>query len=629
MKDPKVDQLLELGLPASTTNKSSNSNKKWKRLSLVLLAALSLSHLAVKHIAQLEPTRRWITNCHPIHKETSGVSWKPCTQNTNYSCASLDVPKDYFNASAGSAFIAMLKVPATVPPSRRLGTIFLNPGGPAGSGVDFALRFGPSFTKLLDGRYDLLGFDPRGVGATRPRVECFEDELEWEIFKVGTVLEKGIDIPPDPTTPQAHLHLLNQHHQLLSLQQAAYAKCAESMGSELPYMGTPTVVRDIVEMSRVLEGEETPINFFGGSYGTILGAYLVNMFPSKMGRVLVDGVASSPQWANQHTYTWLKDWLVNTEDAFQWFLRDCSKAGPQACALAKATEENPKDIQGRLEKYLDDLYENPVAVPNGARPGILNSGGARAILYLSTNLPTLWPAIASLFSSALSGNPTPLYNFLIPSLPLHSPASTVSRIQTDLSRVAVSCLDSPPFENAKDGGVEDVVKGMLAALGTSPHFGGSIGMLEPDGGCQFWPASGKGPERYTGPWNATLPHPMLIVSNTADPITPLASGRELNELMGNSSRLVIQNSPGHCSLGSVSSCTQKRYREYFLEGKLPEDGEVCEVDQGYFPGFNADEEERWMGMDAEARGRWEIGQQVKKAWDEWVVGEMGRGRRFL
>jgi len=225
------------------------------------------------------------------------------------------------------------KMPASVPATERLGSIFLNPGGPGGSGFDFTFRFGPSLSNILEGRYDLIGFDPRGIGRTRPKVLCFPTKLAYQLFKAGTVLDHGFNIPSDPFSVEGRFRLLEQHRELLALQQAEYERCAETMGDELRYMGTSTVVRDIEEMSRIFEGEDAPINFFGGSYGTVLGAYLVNMIPEKIGRVYIDGVASAPQWANRHTYEWLPEWMKYTETTYQWFLKSCFSVRNRVCPL--------------------------------------------------------------------------------------------------------------------------------------------------------------------------------------------------------------------------------------------------------------------------------------------------------
>jgi pimeloyl-ACP methyl ester carboxylesterase len=169
------------------------------------------------------------------------------------------VPKDYYNASAGFATIAVSKRPASVPASERLGSIFLNPGGPGGSGFEFTFRIAPYLSDILEGRYDLIGFDPRGIGQTVPKVLCFSSKLAYQMFKAGTVLDHGFNIGPDPFSSEGRFHLLEQHRELLALQQAEYERCGEAMGDELRYMSTSTVVRDIEEMSRAFEGEDAPM----------------------------------------------------------------------------------------------------------------------------------------------------------------------------------------------------------------------------------------------------------------------------------------------------------------------------------------------------------------------------------
>ncbi|KAM0787663.1 hypothetical protein ACM66B_003726 [Microbotryomycetes sp. NB124-2] len=507
------------------------------------------------------------------------MKWHDCPSNPGFKCGSLAVPKDYFNSSAGVAHIAMIKFSATDPKSK-LGSLFLNPGGPGGSGVTLAAGFGPVLSRVLNGSYDIIGFDPRGIGRTRPRVECFDSARAYAQFKAGTVLERGFEVPPDPTSEEGRQVLLRQHQQLMALQQAEFAKCGEAMGDELKYMGTPTVVRDIEYMNTVLEGKHARINYLGYSYGTILGAYLVNMLPAaKLGKIVIDGVASARQWANDHTYEWLPDWLVYTEDAFDWYARDCVKAGPKGCAVAKEGE-SPKQLQERLLAFLDNLYEQgPVAVPDASRPGMLSSGMARTVLYSSTNSPATWPRVSEAFAQAME-RPRMLYELLVRPFP----SAHAANIQTDLSRVAVSCLDSPPYDSYKQWpNASLMVDKTLAALKVSPHFAANVHPIEPDGGCQWWPVAGRAPERFTGPWNNTLDTPMLIISNTVDPITPLTSGKEIKKSMGDSARLLIQNSVGHCSLSSVSKCTVGHWQRYFLTGQLPENEELCEIDKGYFP----------------------------------------------
>lgn len=289
------------------------------------------------------------------------------------------------------------------------------------------------------------------------------------------------------------------------------------------------------------------------------------------------------------------------------------KVGPKGCALAHVGDQDPSDIGKRLDEFFDKLYSHPIPVPMTTRPGIMFSGTARSHLYRSTNSPAAWPKISNAFADAMAGNITSLYVMFLEPFDLDQGLHD----QKDLSRAAVSCADSLPFKKDEFPTAEFMTNQTLRALDVSPHFGASVSLAEPDGGCQFWPASGKAPERFTGPWNATLKTPMLIISNTADPITPLSSGRELNALMGNSSRLLIQNSPGHCSLGSVSRCTSRHIKRYFLYGELPEDEFTCEIDQGYFPGEKVGVSAKTLTQ--EERTLLESSRRLAKAWQELSV----------
>ncbi|KAE8248999.1 hypothetical protein A4X06_0g3430 [Tilletia controversa] len=515
--------------------------------------------------------------------------WKPCPghEHEGFQCSYVRVPKDYFDKSKGYAYVAVSKYPATARGKDFRGAIYLNPGGPGGSGVKFSYRFAQTLSILLKGRYHVIGFDPRGIGATRPLVDCFGSTRAFQLFKAGTALERAFDVAPDTFSDEGRQTLLRQWTEAQALKHAEMEVCNKTMGDELRYMGTATVVRDIsyINFEGGL-GEGHPINFVGYSYGTILGAYLVNMLPaSSLGHVVIDGVASAPGWSHMPPERWLPSgWMIDTEKAYDWLIKECSEAGPSACAVAKEQGEEPQKITDRLMAFFDELYHQPLAVPYGPRPGMLTSGIARAMLYLTTNQPSLFPTVASFLADAMAGNGTQLYYLAIQPLSTDPEAKS----QMDLSRVAVSCGDSPPYEDPEAGNWPKPSPELLVNITLdnfekfTPHFAASAPSIEPDGGCEWHPASGRTPERFTGPWNNTLDVPMLVISNTADPITPRSSGEEIHKLMGNSSGLLIVNTPGHCSLAGVSRCSFQTLQDYFLEDKLPAEGKVCERDEGIF-----------------------------------------------
>ncbi|SCV74062.1 BQ2448_6494 [Microbotryum intermedium] len=530
-------------------------------------------------------------------KQSSSIDWQPCTQNASWSCAHITVPQNYLDTTAGEARIAVLKVPSTAAHEDRLGSIFVNPGGPGNSSIDFIASFGEYISQLVKGRYDVIGFDPRGVGRTEPLLECFNSTLDHELFKAHTVLEHGFDVHPDPKSPAGRRHLIEQHQERMALMKAEYERCGKMMGDELRYMSTPTVARDIVEMTEQLEGKGALVHYYGFSYGTILGQFLLNMFPNRVGRVIIDGVVDAKQWAETNSPVWLHDWLNSTEAAYDWFLRDCHRAGPKHCPLAHMGDESPSAISKRIFDFVEQLYDHPLSVPDGARPGILSSGAARSQVYGLTNRPAFWRTDAARIAAMLDGNATELYNAVY--IPFSAPDR---RGQLDLSRIAVACGDTIGYQSERDFPTAEYLT--------------DVSLIEPDGSCEHWPALRKTPERFNGPWDSKLKNNVLIIGNTAHPITPLTSARVANARFTNSTRLLIQNSPGHCSFGGVSTCTAKHSRNYFLSGKLPEKDEiVCELDQGYFDSLDPEHEGEREGEELEL---FELGKAITSRWGAFL-----------
>ncbi|KAK0443957.1 uncharacterized protein EV420DRAFT_1484833 [Desarmillaria tabescens] len=510
-------------------------------------------------------------------REPGEIIWEPCPGGyTGLDCGSNSpitiinsVPKDYFNPSAGTSTIAFARQKATSAQERI--------GGPGGSGMNLLLRVGEYITELLGDQWDLIGFDPRGIGRSTPAIKCFSSVLEAQLFVANTVIEQGITVSSisNLSSPMLRDQLIEQHKQFLALKKSQAESCGERMGDELAYMGTATVVRDMDLMSKIFDGEGSKINYWGGSYGSILGAYLVNMLPHRIGYSVIDGIADPIAWSSVPSHKWPFNWLSSAEKAYHMYLEDCSRAGPSLCPLAMYQDEPWENIEQRLEQFFDRLALKPLATSRSSRPGYLTSGAARSLLLIHLERPGMWPASAKAFAEAMSGNGTQLYNWIIP-------PSGISH-ENDVARLAVTCLDSPPSLPMKDPPSAEHLadEGLKTLREVSPHFGMSVGMGEPDGGCQYWPA--KGPERFTGPWNATLDIPMLIISNTADPVTPISSGLLINSLMPDSSVLIIQEGPGHTSTSMVSLCTMKLQRRYMSEGIGPANGTRCAVDNPTFP----------------------------------------------
>nr|GAT45843.1 predicted protein [Mycena chlorophos] len=397
-------------------------------------------------------------------------------------------------------------------------------------------------------RLGLVGFDPRGINMTTPRVACFRSMADANLFSANTILEKGLTVSSSNISDRAPAR-----------RSKASSSCKHGNTSPSWARG---MRRGHGRRPQEFDGKGAKINYWGASYGTIIGAYLVNMLPDRVGRVVIDGMVDPVGWANQPSHKWAFGDLSSTEKTYTYYLQKCTEAGPSRCPIAKSQNEPPSDISARIEAFLDALAVSPLPViGNGvARTGILTSGSARRLL------------LTSLVRIRIG----------------FRPKQTSTRATLRPRASSRSCLDSPPpFEDAERSpppSAEDLAAEFLRTMDhVSSHFGASVSVGEPDGGCHFWPTSGKGPERFTGPWNASLEVPMLIVSNTMDPITPIQSGLLINSLMPHSSRMIIQDGPGHCSTAIATPCTQKLVRDYYA-GVVPANGTMCGMEYEFFPG---------------------------------------------
>ncbi|CAL1709998.1 unnamed protein product [Somion occarium] len=493
------------------------------------------------------------------------IVWNPCNEPDDLpgtDCGYIIVPKDYLNASAGTAKIALGRLKAE---SDRLGSILFNPGGPGATAKSVITKKGDRLQLRVGKRYDIIGFDPRGIGETIPAVRCFDDSFTYKDFQRNTILERSYEFASNQTREDIRKLLIHQESEVDALLRTQYARCAKKMADELRYMGTSTVVRDIDFISKTLEGEDALINFYGGSYGSVIGQYLVNMFPDRIGRVLIDAISDATLWSGTPPFRWYRQKLIYSEAVYNTFITECYQAGPHACALARDTDNCPADIDSRLEGFHDSLYYNPLAVPDAIEPGVLTVGRSRLYLTVALESPSSWPETAQLFNEAMTGNATNLLNTI------HERS-----VPPDLARIAVTCNDVKPFPPPSTA---ELVDEYLYDYFNVTRFIFGILTTEPDAGCQYWPVTP--PERFQGPWNHVLRNPILILTSAADPLTP--AGKQVHEMLGSSSRLLIRSGPGHGSFSVPSLCVANFTTSFFERGILPPEGTVCPLEGPLFP----------------------------------------------
>ncbi|KAH7335772.1 TAP-like protein-domain-containing protein [Rhizoctonia solani] len=517
-------------------------------------------------------------------RNNSHINWTPCGNTTiPRECGRFQVPLDYADSTAGTATLAVARLNATATP--HLGTIFLNPGGPGQSGVEWVLS--DDMAIILNGtggQYDIVSWDPRGTGSTVPKVQCFDSGTEEIKFWNGSIRGTNLEVRTDFTNTTVRDEFYSHIDEVDSILVKFGKQCNAQSKDMLKYIGTAATVRDMVALHDYLEGTKL-INYWGVSYGTVLGSYFVNMFPDRVGRFIIDGVVNPWDWATKQPLQ-VGYGSVNSSDAtFNGFASSCATAGPLKCAIAQ---------QGSTADSIRDWVFNLIALAydNTKATGgtIITSGQLRGLLWSGMYHPREWPALAqnlAQISAALSNSTnstsTPkarsLYYRTHPMSFIRRDNANSSDPATDYAYQAITCADAVDAGNSTTKqGFETVVD---LTDNYSRMFTPFIGWYAGGMYCHHWPV--RAVERFTGPFNHTLKSKIMVIGNLADPITPFISAKAVADGLGDSAVLLKHNGYGHTSLYMHSNCTVAATSKYFITGELPPTGTVCETDEQLFP----------------------------------------------
>jgi len=460
--------------------------------------------------------------------------WKPCpgadaqsVVTTAAQCATIEVPLDYAVPAAGTIRLALDRIPAA-DRRQRIGSLLVNPGGPGGSGLDYAKAADRIVGKPLLDRFDLVGFDPRGVGQSTP-VKCLSDaQLDRFI-----ALDPAPDTPAEVTATQAQAKLLADG-------------CRAESARLLPHVGTPDAARDM-DVIRAVVGD-AKLNYLGKSYGTFLGATYAGLFPAKVGRVVLDGAIDPSLTSDQLDLGQARGF----QTAVEAFLADWVASGgsPLGDTVAQA--------QQRLGKLLEGVASKPL--PTGTDRQ-LSSGqaflGVVAPLYDKQS----WPALRAALVQLSHGRGDDLLRFS----DLYSdrgPSGYTSNANEVI--YAVNCLDRPADETVTQ--VQALVPAFERA---SPVFGSALAWSSLP--CTDWPVKpARGPARITAPGAA----PILVVGTTRDPATPYAWAVSLAKQLS-SGVLLTRDGDGHTGYFMGNECVDSKVETYLLDGTPPADGTRC------------------------------------------------------
>lgn len=487
---------------------------------------------------------------------SDNITWTPCFDGQQ--CARLNLPLDHATPKGPKIQVALEMIAATDRENYQ-GTIIVNPGGPGGTGSEHMQAFGPVLAGIFGPTFDILSFDPRGTGATTPRADCFPPEhlADWYGSEVLALRVNDTSIP----------HAMARDH----LRGAACALAFGGKGSHNPrgsleewgagrFMDTASVATDMLRIVEKLGQEK--LQYYGISYGTVLGQYFAAMYPDKVGRLIIDGVVDGVKW--QRGQTW--DMVEDSDPAMDEFFKDCALAGPEKCPI---WEESPSAVAERFDRIFAELTENPISVPvPGGSPVLVTADIVLALLWRNglyfplTGFPLIATAARAIevkdlaTLGAIAGGAVDYAS--LP--PWYRPTEAF---------VAVSCSDFPPLNSSYTEAVKTVKKATALS-----RWGGPLVFTRLRLQCGGWKIRAK--HRYTRPVSAKLRVPTLVVSNKYDPVTPLSAAKAVASRFG--SGLLVQNAPGHCAFFYLSNCVASSMHAYMKDGILPAEGTVCEPD---------------------------------------------------
>jgi pimeloyl-ACP methyl ester carboxylesterase len=442
-----------------------------------------------------------------------------------YDCASVPVAKDWNNPGAGQKFsIAVIRV-RSKRQHDRLGSLLINPGGPGGSGIDTAvyLSFGGLPTEITD-RFDIIGFDPRGVGRSDP-IKCIPDADQDASFAAL----------PDPVS-QADFD------SYVTLTKKIAIECGQKYGSTLPLFSTEQAAKDM-DLLRAAVGDPK-LTYLGFSYGTLLGATYAQLFPTKIRAMVLDGAVDPKQSYVETSEVQAKGF----ERGFANFSAWCKKT-PDDCPISA-------DAHKAVTDALSKAAKNPVPGADGRKA---TPGWIFVAVISSLYTESGWQLLANAVVNLQQGDAKGIFHLADQYADRDSNGHYSNLFDANL---AVNCADTDSAPS-----VDDVRKLQGEWRKKYPLFGGSlaVGMLP----CTFW--SGNRDPYPAGA--AKGAPPVVVIGTTGDPATPYENTADLAVMLG-VGHVVTSEGEGHTAYPNTT-CIVSAVDKYLLNLTIPQDGLRC------------------------------------------------------
>ncbi|MGX1541738.1 alpha/beta hydrolase [Streptomyces adustus] len=463
----------------------------------------------------------------PASLTSQKVAWGPCKATADspapgddWQCARLKTPLDWAKPEGRTIDLAIIRSKARG--GDRIGSLLFNFGGPGGSGVSTMPSYA-SIVSALHERYDLVSWDPRGVGASGG-VRCRGDRQ--------IQAAEAIDVTPDtPAEEQAYFQDATDFGQ----------GCKKAAGDLMAHVSTTDTARDMDLMRQVLG--DAKMHYFGISYGTELGGVYAHLFPGNVGRLILDAVVDPSADTVGHA--------ENQTRGFQRALND----------YLESTGQDPQKGTRKIADLLARIDSAPLPTSSGRK---LTQSLAITGIVLPLYSEAGWPSLTSALKEAQRGDGTGLLGLADG---YNERDGSGHYGTTTHSQRLISCLDDKQRPT-----LEETKKRLSEFERISPVFGDFLGW-DTAGWCHDWPVAGQ----YDTPEvSAPGAAPILVVGNTGDPATPYEGARRMADELGKGVGVVLTwKGEGHGAYGSGSDCVDSTVNAYLLKGTVPKDGKTC------------------------------------------------------
>jgi pimeloyl-ACP methyl ester carboxylesterase len=474
------------------------------------------------------------------------LDWGPCADSdataAGWQCATFKAPKDYGNPGAGFVKIAVTRLPAQ-DEAHRVGAMFINYGGPGGTAVDTTQAIGTDLFGAVNDRFDLVAFDPRGVGESSPSIDCAVNQETEGLYSKPFTTPENLDVKA-----------------LLAKDKAYVKRCVALNKGILPYVSTANVARDMDGIREAMGDRK--LNYFGFSYGTFLGATYASLFPKNYRAMVLDGPVDANGYINTPSAN-LREQSAGFERAIARFFT--------ACAVFQSfCNFGGSDPQAAYDALVDSANLLAIPVPDGR--AAVNGDDILAATALAMYAKQFWPDLAHALSAAASGDGTGVRDLADAFWgnnedgtfdPATDRYFTITAIEQNFTS------DVQTFLDAGDN-----------AWGVFNYTYWNTGY--PEINYALWPIHAT--DVFRGPFKASKSAPTILeIATTYDPATPFRGAKRLAKQLGNV-RFLTMVGDGHTAYQNGSpACIDTAVVAQIETLTLPPEGTICPQDIPFVP----------------------------------------------